>query len=141
MSDINLLKKGDIVNFDMIRPGIFGAQYKAALIAGIVDYNTAHLIDPDVYAKHAAFFPYFKDSVNNVNDPLIYNYMVLQLDPTKPARIVIGFPWIDKDSLKTIESRYATVIIQNFQEYQKAPLIDFLTGLNVVYTLAINDQQ
>lgn len=139
MSDLNLLQKNDIINFDMIRPGIFGAQYKSALITGIVDYNTARIIDPDVYAKHQAFYPFFKDSVDNVNNPEIYNYLILQLDPTKADRIVIGFPWIDKDSLKTIQSRYATVIIQNFQEYQRAPLVDFLEGMNVTYTLVIED--
>lgn len=140
MSDLNLLKKGDIVNFDMIRPGIFGAQYKAALITGIIDYETARIIDPDIYNKHQAFYPFFKDSVDNVNDPSIYNYMALQLDPTKAGRTIIGFPWIDKDSLKTIQSRYAQVIIQNFQEYQRPTLIDFLEGLNVTYVLTVTDQ-
>lgn len=140
MSDLQLLKKGDIVNFDMIRPGIFGAQYKAALITGIVDYNTARIIDPDTYTKHQAFYFFFKDKVDNVNNPEIYNYLVLQLDPTKADRIVIGFPWVDKDSVKTIQSRYAQIIIQNFQEYQRAPLLDFLNGIGSSYVLTVNDQ-
>ncbi|EBY9764077.1 hypothetical protein D5W64_13270 [Salmonella enterica subsp. enterica serovar Saintpaul] len=139
MSDLETIRKNDIINFDMIRPGIFGSQYKAATVTGIVDYDTACLIDPDVYNKHQAFYPFFKDSVDNVNNPAIYNYFVLQLDPTIAGRTVIGFPWIDKDSLKTIQSRYANVIIQSFQEYHRAPLVDFLKSLNVTYVLTIHD--
>lgn len=141
MSALSTLQKNDIVDFDMIRPGLFGDQYKAALITAITDFGTARLIDPDIQAKHALFYPFFKDSVDNVNNPDVYNYMILQLDPTKSSRTVIGFPWIDKDSLKTIQSRYATVIIQNFQEYQKSPLEDFLSGLNVTYQLTITNNQ
>lgn len=141
MTILTTLQKGDIVDFDMIRPGFFGDQYKAALITGIVDFDTARLINPDIMQKHAAFYPFFKDSVDNVNKPNIYNYMILQLDPTKSDRVAIGFPWIDIDSLKTVKSRYATVIIQNFQEYQKNPLEDFLNGLNVTYQLVISNDQ
>lgn len=134
---IQNLKKGDIVDFDMIRPGIFGDQYKGALISAIADYNTARLIDPELNAKHANFFPYFKDTVDNVNRPEIYDYLILQLDKTKSNVIVIGVPWINASSLKTVASRHATVVINNFQEHQRAPLIDFLNNLRVEYVLTV----
>lgn len=136
---IQNLKNGDIIDFDMIRPGIFGDQYKAALISGIVDYNTARMIDPEINAKHANFYPFFQSSVDNVNNPNVYSYLVLQLDVTKSNLIVIGYPWINPASLKTISSRYATVIIRNFQEHQRAPLVDFLKNLNVEYTLTVTN--
>jgi hypothetical protein len=140
MTDINLIKKDDIINFDMITPGIFGDQYKAALVSGVVPYNLAKLVDPSIDVKHANFYPFFKDKVDNVNSPDIYNYFILQLDKTKSDLIAIGFPWINTDSLTTITTRNATVIIQNFQEWQRAPLIDCLNSLNVNYTLKIDDQ-
>ena len=140
MTDINLIKKDDIINFDMITPGIYGDQYKAALVAGVVPYNLAKLVDPSIDVKHANFYPFFKDKVDNVNSPDIYNYFILQLDKTKSDLIAIGFPWINADSLTTITTRYATVIIQNFQEWQRAPLVDCLNSLNVNYTLKIDDQ-
>ena len=127
-SDLNL-KKGDIVNFDMIRPGIFGDQYKGALVDGIIGYNSARYIDPEINQKHANFYPFFKDVVDNVDDPQIYNYLALQLDKTDPKLTIVGIPWINKDTLKPIESRYATIIIQQFQEYHRAPLNDFLKNL------------
>lgn len=134
------LKSGDIVNFDMIRPGIFGDQYKAAIIASVGDFNVAQAIDPDVVAKHENFFPFFKDKVDNVNNPKLYKYLILQLDKTNPKLTVIGKHWINADSLITIQSRNATVIIQNFQEFHRAPLTDFLEGLNVSYQLIVNDE-
>lgn len=136
---IQNLKKGDIIDFDMIRPGIFGDQYKAALISGIVDYNTARMIDPEINAKHANFYPFFQNTVDNVNKPNVYDYLVLQLDVTKSNLVVIGYPWINPQSLKTVSSRYATVIIRNFQEHQRAPLVDFLKNLNVEYTLTVTN--
>ncbi|AEV89491.1 putative virion structural protein [Pseudomonas phage OBP] len=140
MASLKTLKKDDIVNFDMLRPGIFGDQYKGAVIASIGDFNVARLVDPDVAQKHASFYPFFKDKVDNVDNPAIYDYLILQLDKTKPNLIAIGFPWINEGSLKTITTRQAVVIIREFQEYHRAALTDFLEGMNVDYTLTIDDQ-
>jgi hypothetical protein len=141
MTDITLIKKDDIINFDMITQGIYGDQYKAAVVNSIAPYGVARLIDPSIDVKHANFYPFFKDSVDNVNDPSVYNYFILQLDPTKSDYLVIGFPWINVDSLTTLTTRTATVIIQTFQEWQKAPLIDCLNSLNVKYTIKIDDNK
>lgn len=139
MTDIATIKKGDIINFDMISPGIFGDQYKGAIVSSVADFNTARIIDPDIQLKHANFYPFFKDKVDNVNDPSKYDYFILQLDVTKSDLIVIGFPWINEDSLKAITTREATIVIRQFQEYHRAPLMDFLTNLNVSYTLLVED--
>lgn len=139
MASLKTIKKGDIVNFDMIRPGIFGGQYKGALVTAIGDFNVARMIDPDIAQKHANFYPFFKDSVGNVDNPTIYDYLILQLDVTKSNLIAIGFPWINEGSLKTVSTRQATIIIREFQEYHRPPLEDFLNGLNVSYTLTIDD--
>lgn len=138
--DISLIREGDIVNFDMIRPGIFGDQYKGAIVSAICDYNTARYVDPDINSKHANFYPFFKDKVDNVDNPGVYKYMVLQLDKTVSKLIVIGFPWINQDSLKTLQTRYATIIIRNWQEAYKGPTIDFLEGLGAAYQYTITDQ-
>lgn len=139
MASLKTIKKGDIVNFDMIRPGIFGGQYKGALVTAIGDFNVARMIDPDIAQKHANFYPFFKDNVGNVDNPTIYDYLILQLDVTKSNLIAIGFPWINEGSLKTVSTRQATIIIREFQEYHRPPLEDFLNGLNVSYTLTIDD--
>lgn len=133
------LKKGDIVNFDMVRPGIFGDQYRNMTISAVGDYNLARNIDPEINAKHASFYPFFKDTVDNVNSPSIYDYLILQTSKTDPTLVVIGVPWINQTTLKTITSRYATIVINGFQEYHRSPVTDFLNNLNVSYTLEIKD--
>lgn len=139
MTTLANVKKGDIINFDMIAPGIFGDQYKGAIVTAVADFNTARIIDPDIQLKHANFYSLFKDKVDNVNDPSKYDYFILQLDVTNSKLIAIGFPWINEDSLQAITTREATIVIRQFQEYHRGPLLDFLNNLNVEYTLKIND--
>lgn len=139
MSSNLMLKKDDIINFDMIRPGIFGDQYKGAIVDGIIGFNSARYIDPEIFQKHANFYPFFKDKVDNVDDPQVYDYLSLRLNKMDPKLTIIGIPWINQDTLKTIQSRHATVIIQHFQEFHRAPLNDFLKNLNVTYTLTVDD--
>lgn len=140
MADLKLnLKKGDIVNFDMIRPGIFGDQYKNALVDGVVGYNTARHVNTDINQKHANFYPFFKDQVDNVDNPQVYEYLVIQLDRTKPDLIAIGLPWINMDTLKPITSRHAVIIVPGFQEYHRAPINDFFRNLGLGITLTVED--
>ena len=140
MSDINLIKQGDIVDFDMIAPGIFGDQYKGAIVSSVGDFNLARLVDPSIQVKHNNFYPFFKDKVDNKNDPSIYKYLILQLDVTKSNLIAIGFPWINVDSLTPITTRNATIVVQGFQEWHQAPIKDFFNSLNVKYTFIVENE-
>lgn len=139
MTDITLIKKDDIINFDMIAPGIAGDQYKSVLVNGIIPYSVARQLDSSIDEKHANFYPFFKDSVDNVDSPSVYNYFILQQDKTKADITIIGFAWINTDSLVAVTTRTATVIIRAFQEWQRAPLLDFLNSLNVGYTIKVDD--
>jgi hypothetical protein len=139
MADIKLIKKNDIIDFDMIAPGIFGDQYKAMTVLSVAPYSIAQAFDQNLATKHAAFYPLFKDSVDNIDSPSIYDYFILQKDITKAEYIAIGFPWINEASLKGIVTRRANVVIQNFQEFHRAPLLDFMNSLNVEYTFLVTD--
>jgi hypothetical protein len=140
MTDISTIKADDIVNFDMITPGIFGDQYKGVIVNGLVSYAVAKRLDPSIDGKHANFYPFFKDSVDNVDDPNLYKYLTVQLDSTQSELLVFGVPWINKDSLAAIKSREATVVIRGFVEFHRAPLVDFLNSLNVPYTMKVDDK-
>lgn len=140
MADLNI-KRGDIVNFDMIKPGIYGSQYKGVIVDSTAGYRTAIAVDATVDVNHANFYNYFKDKVDNVNDPTRYEYIIIQPDKTKGNLIAIGLPWIMDNTLSVISSRTANITIRNFQEFQRAPLNDFLKNLNVDFTLVITDNQ
>lgn len=138
---IDELKKGDLVNFDMIIPGILGDQYKSVIVSGIVDYTVASQIDSEVNVKHQNFYPQFKDTVGNVNDPSIYSYLLVRPDPTTNLTIVIGGPWIRADSLETTRGRFGSILIQNWEERYRAPVTDFLNNLQAQYTLTVEDKK
>lgn len=137
--NLDQIKSGDIVNFDMIVPGIFGSQYKGVTVTGVFDYITARALYPELQVKHDALYPYFKDAVNDVNDPTIYRYIGIRPDKTSSEILVIGYPWIHPDSLEVTQGRQAVVIISPWQEAYNAPLKDFLNNLNASFTLRIDD--
>ncbi|QDB70461.1 hypothetical protein CF8_0048 [Aeromonas phage CF8] len=138
---INELRKGDIVNFDMIAPGIFGSQYKGVLVQGVVGYEAASLIDPEVNVKHQNFYPKFKENVNNINDPTTYDYLLIKPDAATNQVIVIGEAWIMPGSLEVTKGRTAQILIGDWQARYDAPVRDFLNNLNVSYTLQVTDKQ
>ncbi|UOX39655.1 putative virion structural protein [Aeromonas phage ZPAH34] len=138
---INELRKGDMVNFDMIAPGIFGSQYKSVLVQGVVGYEAASIIDPELNVKHQNFYPKFKENVNNINDPTIYDYLIIKPDANTNQVIVIGEPWIQPGTLEVTKGRVATILIGDWQERYNAPVKDFFANLNVSYTLQVTDKQ
>lgn len=134
------LRSGDIVNFDMIHPGIFDSQYKAVTVVGTFDYLPARGLDPELRVKHDGLFPYFKDKVNNVNDMTIYRYFAIQPNKDSSEILVIGFPWIKEDTLQITQGRKATLLISSWQQSFEAPLKDFLANLGANYVLRIDDK-
>lgn len=136
---LDQISSGDIVNFDMIFAGIRGSQYKGVTVTGVFDYITARALNPELQVDHDAFYPYFKDTVNNVDDMSAYRYIGIRPDKSTSEIIVIGGPWIRPDSLSVIKGRQALVIISPWQQSFEAPLKDFLKNLNTTYTLRIDD--
>ena len=123
------IQKGDLVNYDMITPGIFGDQYRGVLVAGVVDYTVASSIDPEVNVKHQAFYPMFKNTVDNVNDPSRYDYLLIRPDPTQSNLLVIGY-----------KGRSALITITTWEQRFESPLKDFLANLGVPYTIDVRDK-
>jgi hypothetical protein len=139
--NFNELRKGDMINFDMISPGIMSSQYKAVHVEGaLVSYNVAALVDNEVVVKHRNFFPFFKESVNGIDDPSVYEYLLLKKDLNTNDVFAVGVPWINQASLETTKGRVGTILIGNWQERFNAPLKDFLQNLGASYTIQITDK-
>lgn len=133
------IKRGDKISFDMIMPGIFGTGYSNATVtSGEMDYNTARAIDPEIGVKHAAFFPHFKEKVNNIDNPSAYGYFSIQVG-NSPTPIVIGMTWIDEVTFRHVSTNKATIVIANFEERHRAPINDFMSNLNVNFTLNVTE--
>lgn len=129
---------GDIVDFELVNTSIlFSKRSGVAVTAGSIKFDTAKLISPDIASRHTAIFPYFKDKVDNVDDPNAYDYMAFR--NLNGQVEVIGIPWINEQTYKTITTRVANIVITNFQESYRAPIQTFLTNLGASFTFTVKD--
>ena len=133
-------KTGDIVDFSLVQAGIYGdKRVEVKVIAGEIEYEAARGFDPQVANKHTALFPYFKEVVGNINDPRAYRYMIVMNSSGQTE--VIGLPWVLDSTFRTVSSRTATYVVQNFREEFRAPLKKFLADLGAIYIMTTNDPQ
>lgn len=123
----------DIVDFQYVRNGIVGDEQRGCLIiTPVMNFQAARLVAPEIVTKHAALFPYFADKVNQINDPSIYNYFMIQLP--NDSVLVVGYPWVNDDTFKTIEGRSRVYSISNFNEKMSGPIAKLLNDLGATYT-------
>jgi hypothetical protein len=126
-------KKGDVISFQFVRNGLIGDGKTQVKVEGDMNYIMAKAIDPELNVKHQALFPYFRDAVNQVNDPTAYGYIGIinnngQLE-------VIGIPWILASSFQYVQSRRAMINVTNWREEFRAPWETFAAGLGVSWTI------
>lgn len=129
---------GDIVSFQLVQNGIVGTERVDVKVDGVIRYQTAKQIDPELNVKHNNLFPYFRTEVNNINDPSIYDYMTVI--GRNGQTEVIGLPWVNPSTFKVIEGRIATMTIDNWREDFAGPVKTFMTSLGASYTLNVLDK-
>ena len=131
-------KKGDIVSFQLVINGVNGDERVDVKVDGLINYQVARMIDPQLAVKHAALYPYFSTKVGNVDDPSKYDYMVVQ---GRNGQVeVIGIPWIQDATFRIIDGRTATVLIDNWREDFRAPLKTFMANLGANMILHIQEK-
>jgi hypothetical protein len=130
--------QGDIVTFQLVVNSVNGDERVDVKVDGLLNYSTARMIDPQLVIKHKNLYPYFKDKVNQVDDPAMYKY--LALIGRNGATEIIGIPWINDSTFRVIDGRNATVGITNWREDFRAPLATFMQGLGASYTLNVFDK-
>lgn len=123
----------DIVDFKYIRAGVIGDEERGAvIIAPELDFQAARLISPEIVVKHANLFPYFSDKVNQNNDPAAYRYFLIRR-PNDSVE-VIGYPWVNEDTFKTVSGRTRIYNLSNFSEKMAGPISKLFADLGVSYT-------
>lgn len=135
------VSKGDIVSFQLKHNGILGGERPQSVVeSSSTSYEVARMIDPEVHVKHTSLYPYFKNdaSVNNVDDPNIYEYLILKTIEGKLE--VIGIPWINESTFTLIDGRTCRIEVENFKEEFRAPIRTFLSNLGAAYTLTVLDK-
>lgn len=129
---------GEIADFQLVQSGILGDKRKEVSIVGVVDFSAARLIDTQLRSKHIALYPYFKEKVENVDDPNYYRYLICTGLSGQPE--VIGLPWVMDSTYKPIKGRTKTIVINNWREDFDAPMTSLLANLGAVYTTSEKDK-
>jgi hypothetical protein len=130
--------RGDIVTFQLVKNGIIGDDRVDVKVDGLMQYSTARLIDPQLAIKHKNLYSYFKDKVQNVDDPSVYGYLALIGRNDKLE--VIGIPWINDSTFQLIDGRNANIVCTNWREDFRAPLQTFMQSLGAAYTITVFDK-
>lgn len=100
MSNYDLIKEGNTVDFSVYSPEILTAGWKNSVVLGTFDMSTAQELGLDVQAKHRAIYPSIK--ANGVaNDPKSYKYARIK-KPSGEIHI-LGIPWIMVATISVIE--------------------------------------
>ena len=123
----------DIVDFQLVVNGVLGDERTDCVVsADKMSYQVARMMDQEIAVKHSNLFQYFKNKVNGVDNPNAYNYFAVTLPNGKTE--VIGYPWVNEATFKTIEGRTKTFTITNYQEKMSGPLAKALRDLGASYT-------
>lgn len=128
------LTTGSTVSFRMVDTTLIAKNFNnVKVLTGDAVYEIARGIDPELQTHHEALFPYFKDKVDNVNSPTVYNYAIVQLQ--NGTVVPVGLPWIDETTLQVIDTQRASIEITNFRVEWEDPIRDLLNNLGASYTI------
>lgn len=134
MTILDTVAKGDRISFTIIRSGIITDTYTGVLVdSSTAGYATARAVTNDINSKHANLFPYFKDAVDNINDPSKYDYLIIKPSDLKEELVAIGIPWINASSVKIAKTSTVKLELYNFEEYKRASLETFLKNAGITY--------
>lgn len=131
-------ERGDIVSFQLVSTDILGEGRIDVQVDSVLNYKTASRLDRDLNRKHANLYPLFKEAVNNVDDPSVYSYIAI-IGRNEELEIV-GIPWINASTYKTIDGRIATISIDNWRADWEAPYRRFMADLGANFTINVQDK-
>lgn len=136
MATVDQLKDGDIVSFSLIRSGIISDSFSSVIVDSIVSYDLAVRLDTSINEKHSNLYPFFKDKVNNINDPSNYRYLVVRANALTNKLMIVGIPWIQESSLKSTSTKDELLHLYNFEESKRPSLETFLKNANISYAFS-----
>lgn len=131
-----VFQTGSVVSFRLLQTTLVANNFNnVKIIINDSTFNAACRFNPELQSLHEALYPYFKDKVNNVNNPSAYTYFIVELE--NGECLAIGKPWIDETSFKVVNSSRASIEISNFRLEWEPQIKDLLNNLGASYTLTL----
>lgn len=127
------VKNGDIVSFSLVQANIINNDYTNVTVLGQGMFDVARGIDPELRNKHYNLYPYFKDKVNNVDDPNYADgYLILKLSNGELS--AIGVPWINEDTFEVISGETRVYTFPTWKSKYESSLHELLANLGAEYS-------
>lgn len=127
------VNEGDIVDFSLMTDTILGGKRTGVTVtAPPMSYSAASRLDPNLNNKHKNMFPFFRDKVDNVDDPAKYKYFAVE--NANGTMEVIGVPWVMDTTYKPILTREVTYVIHNFREEWRSTIETMYKNLGATFT-------
>lgn len=114
-------------SFSVYPSALFGTDFGQCRVLSVMDAETAQRSGLDVVAKHAQVKPSIPDSVGMPNDPYAYDYV--QFLTPSGARVILGIPWIDEQTIEVVTSQTATAVIAGITA-RDVPIIKQALAMN-----------
>lgn len=139
MADIQSLKRGDTVSFSLVRQGIITDSFDSVIVDTVnAGYDLVSLVDTSLNEKHANLYPFFKNKVDNVNNPNAYAYLVVKTSNLSNRPIIVGIPWIEESSLRSTSTNTLVLTLHQFEEGKRPSLETYLKNAKISYSIAEN---
>jgi hypothetical protein len=100
-------KTGSVYSFTTINANILGGTFEKVKLSGIVDYNTAKLLSPNIDSVQASVFPYLPQGTSDKHTS--YQYYVFQKQTEGIS--VFAIEWINMDTVRENSVEYLDIRI------------------------------
>lgn len=104
------LKKGAVVDFNVVAPEILGEGFTSCVISSVLDAEDATRLGLDVRSMHQNLYPLVKG--NGIpDDPNAYDF--IKVTKVNGASTILWVPWIVESSIAVVSRNKIQVIIED----------------------------
>lgn len=104
------LKKGAIVDFNVVAPEILGEGFTSCKITSVLDEDDANRLGLDVKAMHQNLYPLVK--ANGIpDDPSAYDFV--KVTKVGGSTAILWVPWIIESTIAPVSRNKIQVIIED----------------------------
>lgn len=104
------LKKGAIVDFNVVAPEILGEGFTSCKITSVLDADDANRLGLDVKAMHQNLYPLVK--ANGIpDDPNAYDFV--KVTKVNGSSTILWVPWIIESTIALVARNKIQVIIED----------------------------
>lgn len=123
-------KSGSVYTFTTINANILGGTFEKVKLSGIVDYQTAKLLNPNLDSVQASVFPYLPTGASKKHTS--YQYYIFQKQTS--GVVVFALEWINADTIRENSVEFLDIRISGANSSDMATIKNILglSGWSIV---------